>query len=54
MLIEAVVEDRAAKREACTRVSAAAPDAGFLTSNSSAIPIAELAAANDYTPEDAA
>ena len=45
VLIEAVVEDRAVKRELFSRLDAAAPDAAFLASNTSSIPIGELAAA---------
>ena len=45
VLIEAVVEDRAVKRELFSRLDAAAPDAVFLASNTSSIPIGELAAA---------
>jgi len=45
VLIEAVVEDRAVKRELFSRLDAAAPGAAFLASNTSSIPIGELAAA---------
>ncbi len=45
VLIEAVVEDRAVKRELFSRLDAAAPDAAFIASNTSSIPIGELAAA---------
>jgi len=45
VLIEAVVEDRAVKCELFSRLDAAAPDAAFLASNTSSIPIGELAAA---------
>ena len=45
VLIEAVVEDRTVKRELFSRLDAAAPDASFLASNTSSIPIGELAAA---------
>ena len=44
-LIEAVVEDLGVKRELFARLDAAAPDAAFLASNTSSIPIGELAAA---------
>jgi 3-hydroxybutyryl-CoA dehydrogenase len=45
VLIEAVVEDRAVKCELFSRLDAAAPDAALLASNTSSIPIGELAAA---------
>lgn len=44
-VIEAVVEDVAVKREVFERVDAVAPDATLLASNTSSIPIAELASA---------
>jgi 3-hydroxybutyryl-CoA dehydrogenase len=45
VVIEAVTEDAAVKRELFARLDAALPDAQFLASNTSSIPIAELAAA---------
>jgi 3-hydroxybutyryl-CoA dehydrogenase len=44
-VIEAVYEDRAVKRELFARLDAALPGARFLASNTSSIPIGELAAA---------
>jgi 3-hydroxybutyryl-CoA dehydrogenase len=43
--IEAVVEDRAVKRELFARLDETLPQAAFLASNTSSIPIGELAAA---------
>ncbi len=45
VVIEAIVEDLAAKRELFARIDAAAPGARILASNTSSIPIASLAAA---------
>ncbi|HEV7773718.1 MAG TPA: 3-hydroxybutyryl-CoA dehydrogenase [Conexibacter sp.] len=45
VVIEAVVEDLAVKRELFARLDEAAPDARILASNTSSIPIASLAAA---------
>jgi 3-hydroxybutyryl-CoA dehydrogenase len=45
VLLEAVVEDLAVKRELFARLDEAAPDAAFLASNTSSIPIGALAAA---------
>ncbi len=44
-VIEAITEDAAIKRELFARLDEQLPDAGFLASNTSSIPIAELAAA---------
>ncbi len=44
-VIEAVVEDIEVKRDLFSRLDAALPEAQFLASNTSSIPIAELAAA---------
>jgi 3-hydroxybutyryl-CoA dehydrogenase len=43
--IEAIVEDEAAKRELFARLDELLPDAAFLASNTSAVPIMRLAAA---------
>jgi 3-hydroxybutyryl-CoA dehydrogenase len=45
VVVEAVLEDLAVKRELFTRIDAAVPEARILASNTSSIPIASLAAA---------
>ncbi len=45
VVVEAVLEDLAVKRELFTRIDAAVPEAKILASNTSSIPIASLAAA---------
>ena len=47
-VIEAVIEDVGVKRDLFSRLDAALPDAQFLASNTSSIPIAELAAATNH------
>ncbi len=47
-VIEAVIEDVDIKRDLFSRLDSALPDAQFLASNTSSIPIAELAAATTH------
>ena len=44
LILEAVVEDRSVKRELFAKVEGACPEGAFLASNTSSIPITELAA----------
>ena len=49
-VIEAISEDARAKGELFKRLDAGLPDARFLASNTSSIPIAELAACDRSVP----